>query len=86
MRPLWAPGYPRECGGAVGRDRLSLMALVFPVAHFDYQFSYRKFDGAEGPRTHKYMNNITYYFDNVSSTELYSVDQELLKDYIKRQM
>lgn len=32
------------------------------------------------------MNNITYYFDNVSSTELYSVDQELLKDYIKRQM
>ncbi|KAK2093508.1 La ribonucleoprotein domain member 1 [Saguinus oedipus] len=32
------------------------------------------------------MNNITYYFDNVSSTELYSVDQELLKDYIKRQI
>ncbi|XP_012610931.1 la-related protein 1 isoform X6 [Microcebus murinus] len=55
-------------------------------AHFDYQFGYRKFDGAEGPRTPKYMNNITYYFDNVSSTELYSVDQELLKDYIKRQI
>ena len=58
MRPLWAPGCPRECGGAVGRDHLSLMALIFPVAHFDYQFGYRKFDGAEGPRTHKYMNNI----------------------------
>lgn len=58
----------------------------FPIAHFDYQFAYRKFDGTEGPRTPKYMNNITYYFDNVSSTELYSVDQELLKDYIKRQM
>ncbi|XP_037354047.1 la-related protein 1 isoform X3 [Talpa occidentalis] len=56
------------------------------AAHFDYQFGYRKFDGAEGPRTPKYMNNITYYFDNVSSTELYSVDQELLKDYIKRQI
>ncbi|XP_009448301.1 la-related protein 1 isoform X4 [Pan troglodytes] len=55
-------------------------------AHFDYQFGYRKFDGVEGPRTPKYMNNITYYFDNVSSTELYSVDQELLKDYIKRQI
>ncbi|PNI72116.1 LARP1 isoform 10, partial [Pan troglodytes] len=56
------------------------------AAHFDYQFGYRKFDGVEGPRTPKYMNNITYYFDNVSSTELYSVDQELLKDYIKRQI
>uniref|UniRef100_A0A1D5QA34 La ribonucleoprotein 1, translational regulator n=1 Tax=Macaca mulatta TaxID=9544 RepID=A0A1D5QA34_MACMU len=54
--------------------------------HFDYQFGYRKFDGVEGPRMPKYMNNITYYFDNVSSTELYSVDQELLKDYIKRQI
>uniref|UniRef100_A0A8C2RG83 HTH La-type RNA-binding domain-containing protein n=1 Tax=Capra hircus TaxID=9925 RepID=A0A8C2RG83_CAPHI len=56
------------------------------AAHFDYQFGYRKFDGVEGPRTPKYMNNITYYFDNVSSTEIYSVDQELLKDYIKRQI
>lgn len=69
-----------------GRDLLSLMTPFSPLAHFDYQFGYRKFDGAEGPRTPKYMNNITYYFDNVSSTELYSVDQELLKDYIKRQM
>lgn len=72
--------------GAAGGDLLSLMVFVPPIAHFDYQFGYRKFDGAEGPRTPKYMNNITYYFDNVSSTELYSVDQELLKDYIKRQM
>nr|XP_025034850.1 la-related protein 1 [Pelodiscus sinensis] len=55
-------------------------------AHFDYQYGYRKFDSSEGSRTQKYASNITYYFDNVSSTELYSVDQELLKDYIKRQM
>lgn len=65
---------------------LFLMMPMSPVAHFDYQFGYRKFDGTEGSRTPKYMNNITYYFDNVSSTEIYSVDQELLKDYIKRQM
>ncbi|XP_012585447.1 PREDICTED: la-related protein 1 [Condylura cristata] len=67
-------------------QRCSASWRGFPAAHFDYQFGYRKFDGAEGPRTPKYMNNITYYFDNVSSTELYSVDQELLKDYIKRQI
>lgn len=79
-------GMPWECGRVVGQNFLLLMALISPAAHFDYQFGYRKFDGTEGPRTPKYMNNITYYFDNVSSTELYSVDQELLKDYIKRQM
>ncbi|KAL8212116.1 UNVERIFIED_CONTAM: La ribonucleoprotein domain member 1 [Gekko kuhli] len=54
--------------------------------HFDYQYGYRKFDGSDGSRTQKYTSNITYYFDNISSTELYSVDQELLKDYIKRQI
>lgn len=57
-----------------------------PTAHFDYQYGYRKFDGSDGSRAQKYTSNITYYFDNISSTELYSVDQELLKDYIKRQM
>ena len=35
----------------MGGDLLSLMVLVPPIAHFDYQFGYRKFDGAEGPRT-----------------------------------
>uniref|UniRef100_A0A452J4I2 HTH La-type RNA-binding domain-containing protein n=1 Tax=Gopherus agassizii TaxID=38772 RepID=A0A452J4I2_9SAUR len=54
--------------------------------HFDYQYGYRKFDSSDSSRTQKYASNITYYFDNVSSTELYSVDQELLKDYIKRQI
>jgi la-related protein 1 len=32
------------------------------------------------------MNNITYYFDNASSNEIYSMNQELLKDYIKLQI
>lgn len=56
------------------------------TGHFDYQYGYRKFEGSDGSRTQKYTSNITYYFDNISSAELYSVDQELLKDYIKRQM
>uniref|UniRef100_A0A673LGW2 La-related protein 1-like n=1 Tax=Sinocyclocheilus rhinocerous TaxID=307959 RepID=A0A673LGW2_9TELE len=29
---------------------------------------------------------VTYYYDNMSSAELYAVDQDLLKDYIKRQI
>uniref|UniRef100_A0A8C5RS08 La ribonucleoprotein 1, translational regulator n=1 Tax=Laticauda laticaudata TaxID=8630 RepID=A0A8C5RS08_LATLA len=55
-------------------------------SHFVYHYGYRKFDASDGTHTQKYASNITYYFDNISSTELYSVDQELLKDYIKRQI
>ncbi|XP_009068387.1 PREDICTED: la-related protein 1, partial [Acanthisitta chloris] len=77
-------------GGAVrgtfrgrGRGRGRGPGLLW---HFDYQYGYRKFEGSDGSRTQKYASNITYYFDNISSAELYSVDQELLKDYIKRQI
>lgn len=75
---------------AAARSWALLLTGGFPrcclAAHFDYQYGYRKFEGSDGSRTQKYASNITYYFDNISSTELYSVDQELLKDYIKRQM
>lgn len=40
-------------------------------------------DGSYGQ---KFGNSVTYYYDNMSSNDLYSVDQDLLKDYIKRQM
>ncbi|XP_075458268.1 la-related protein 1 isoform X1 [Ascaphus truei] len=55
-------------------------------SHFDAPYGYRKFEGSDGSRGPKYPSNITYYYDNMSSSELYSVDQELLKDYIKRQI
>lgn len=68
-------------------EKVRFYNVSFPTAaHFDYQYGFRKFDGSDGSRAQKYTSNITYYFDNISSTELYSVDQELLKDYIKRQM
>lgn len=40
----------------------------------------------DGPYGQKFGNTVTYYYDNMSSNDLYSVDQDLLKDYIKRQM
>lgn len=40
-------------------------------------------DGSYGQ---KFSNTVTYYYDNMSSNDLYTVDQDLLKDYIKRQM
>lgn len=97
--PLWAAG---GASGRVQRElfvqksgfiwqqslssRTSADTYWCTTGHFDYQYGYRKFEGSDGSRTQKYTSNITYYFDNISSAELYSVDQELLKDYIKRQM
>uniref|UniRef100_A0A4W4E729 HTH La-type RNA-binding domain-containing protein n=1 Tax=Electrophorus electricus TaxID=8005 RepID=A0A4W4E729_ELEEL len=50
------------------------------------QFSSPAFDGKDGVYGQKFNSAVTYYYDSVSSTELYSVDQDLLKDYIKRQI
>lgn len=77
---------PSGSAACVADPRGSVLTLCCPPGHFDYQYGYRKFEGSDGSRTQKYASNITYYFDNISSAELYSVDQELLKDYIKRQM
>lgn len=78
--PIW------QCSLSSRSQGLCANPYWCPTGHFDYQYGYRKFEGSDGSRTQKYASNITYYFDNISSAELYSVDQELLKDYIKRQM
>ena len=54
--------------------------------HYDYNYSYKSYDMKDGPYGQKFSNTVTYYYDNMSSNDLYSVDQDLLKDYIKRQM
>ena len=40
----------------------------------------------DGPHGQKFGNAMTYYYDNMSSNDMFSVDQDLLKDYIKKQM
>lgn len=62
-----------------------MVSLWSPVGHYDYQYSY-KYEGKDGVLDPKYTQSVTYYYDSMSSTELYSVDQDLLKEYIKRQM
>ncbi|KAF0038423.1 hypothetical protein F2P81_008907 [Scophthalmus maximus] len=54
--------------------------------HYDYHYSYKSYDMKEGAFGQKFGNSVTYYYDNMSSNDLYSVDQGLLKDYIKRQI
>lgn len=54
--------------------------------HYDYHQGYKSYNTKDGLYGQKFSNSATYYYDNMSSSELYSVDQDLLKDYIKRQM
>lgn len=60
--------------------------LISCAGHYDYHYGYKSYDPKDGQYGQKYGNSVTYYYDNMSSSELYSVDQDLLKDYIKRQM
>lgn len=54
--------------------------------HYDYHYSYKAYDAKDAPYGQKFNNAVTYYYDNMSNNDLYAVDQDLLKDYIKRQM
>lgn len=54
--------------------------------HYDYHYGYKSYDVKDSAYGQKFGNTVTYYYDNMSSNDLYSVDQDLLKDYIKRQM
>lgn len=65
---------------------LSNRLLLSLQGHYDYHYSYKSYDVKDGPYGQKFSNSVTYYYDNMSSNDLYSVDQDLLKDYIKRQM
>uniref|UniRef100_A0A3Q3K875 HTH La-type RNA-binding domain-containing protein n=1 Tax=Monopterus albus TaxID=43700 RepID=A0A3Q3K875_MONAL len=55
-------------------------------SHYEYHYGYKSYDMKDGPYGQKFSNAVTYYYDNMSSNDLYSVDQDLLKDYIKRQI
>uniref|UniRef100_A0A8D3CK55 HTH La-type RNA-binding domain-containing protein n=2 Tax=Scophthalmus maximus TaxID=52904 RepID=A0A8D3CK55_SCOMX len=65
---------------------LSLSPFSLTLSHYDYHYSYKSYDMKEGAFGQKFGNSVTYYYDNMSSNDLYSVDQGLLKDYIKRQI
>ncbi|KAJ0061927.1 hypothetical protein NL108_014507, partial [Boleophthalmus pectinirostris] len=54
--------------------------------HYEYHYGYKSYDVKDAAYGQKFGNSVTYYYDNMSSNDLYSVDQDLLKDYIKRQI
>lgn len=58
---------------------------MFMSLGFDY-YGYKGYDGKDDAYGQKFNSTVTYYYDNMSSTDLYTGDQDTLKDYIKRQM
>ncbi|XP_023675332.2 la-related protein 1-like [Paramormyrops kingsleyae] len=55
--------------------------------NFEHPHVSKTYDGKDGYcQKQKFNSTVTYYYDNMSSSDLYSVDQEHLKDYVKRQI
>uniref|UniRef100_A0A8C6SYC5 La ribonucleoprotein 1, translational regulator n=1 Tax=Neogobius melanostomus TaxID=47308 RepID=A0A8C6SYC5_9GOBI len=73
-------------GGFRGRGRGGAGAGPGQRSHYEYHYGYKSYDVKDGPYGQKFGNSVTYYYDNMSSSDLYSADQDLLKDYIKRQI
>uniref|UniRef100_A0A8C7DDC8 La ribonucleoprotein 1, translational regulator n=1 Tax=Oncorhynchus kisutch TaxID=8019 RepID=A0A8C7DDC8_ONCKI len=72
MKPAW------PCNGL-------LLPCLLP-GHPDYHYGYKAYNGKDGAYGQKFGAPVTYYYDNMSSSDLYTVDQGLLKDYVKRQI
>ncbi|XP_013979396.2 la-related protein 1 isoform X3 [Salmo salar] len=54
--------------------------------HSDYHYGFKAYNGKDGAYGQKFGAPVTYYYNNMSSNDLYTVDQGLLKDYVKRQI
>ncbi|KAJ3589232.1 hypothetical protein NHX12_010078 [Muraenolepis orangiensis] len=54
--------------------------------HYDHHYGYKAYSGKDGAYGQKFNSTVTYYYDNMSSTDMYAVDHDLLKDYVKRQI
>uniref|UniRef100_A0A672YVM9 HTH La-type RNA-binding domain-containing protein n=1 Tax=Sphaeramia orbicularis TaxID=375764 RepID=A0A672YVM9_9TELE len=81
---------PQWLNGKMDNKPNSMLTLqhnvLFTGSHYDYHYGYKSYDVKDGPYGQKFGNSVTYYYDNMSSNDLYSVDHDLLKDYIKRQI
>ncbi len=65
---------------------LLISYLTLFSGRYDYSHSYRDSfqDGSTVPA--EFGNNMVYYYDDGNRVQMYSVEENLLKGYIKRQM
>ncbi|KAF3841111.1 hypothetical protein F7725_006973 [Dissostichus mawsoni] len=83
---------PRERSASRNNSRQNENPRLPPNArndlrgHYDHHYGYKSYDMKDGSCGQKFGNTVTYYYDNMSSNDLFSVDHDHLKDYIKRQI
>ena len=56
--------------------------------YYDYSQSFRESQSSDGSVQvpSEFGTNMVYYYDDGSKVQMYTVDEKLLKEYIKRQM
>lgn len=74
----------------ISRDTLSILkkcSLALP-GHYEYTQGFRDSRSSDGSAqvSSEFGNNMVYYYDDGSKVQMYTVDEKLLKEYIKRQM
>ena len=52
----------------------------------EFSQSFRDSQSADGSAQADFGSNMVYYYDDGSKVQMYTVDEKLLKEYIKRQM
>lgn len=54
--------------------------------NYDYPYGYKHSYETSDQYIPEYNTNMMYYYDDGSGAQMYTVDETLLKEYIKRQM
>lgn len=65
-----------------------LSAILSLAGYYEYSQSFRDSQSSDGSVQvpSEFGTNMVYYYDDGSKVQMYTVDEKLLKEYIKRQM
>ena len=64
-----------------------LLSRSFFSGRYEFSQNYRDSQSTDGSNSAtEFGNGMVYYYDDGSKVQMYTVDEKLLKEYIKRQM
>lgn len=65
-----------------------LYLFIFFSGRYEYSLNYRdtRTSDGSGQMPTEFGSNMVYYYDDGNKVQMYTVDEKLLKEYIKRQM
>lgn len=64
------------------------MIVYLSPGRYEYSQSFRDSQSSDGSAQapSEFGSNMVYYYDDGNKVQMYTVDEKLLKEYIKRQM